>query len=811
MSALPQRLITGEVDGAQAPSQPSVRLRLEIQGAVQGVGFRPFVYRVAGQEKLAGWVLNDARGVICEVEGPPENVEHFRHRMAAECPPAAVVHDVVARWRPLLGESGFRIVASDGAAIKSVVILPDLATCKDCRDELFDPSDRRYRYPFINCTNCGPRFTIVEDLPYDRAHTTMRHFEMCPDCRNEYEDPLDRRFHAQPDACPKCGPRLQLTDSTGSTLARHDEALRSAAAAIRAGRILALKGIGGYQLIADARSEEAVARLRERKLRPVKPLAVMVGDLATARRLAEISSAEAALLRGREAPIVLLARRPAAGLAPSVAPASPNLGVMLPTTPLHHLLLAELRFPVVATSGNLTDEPIVIEDDEALRRLGGIADLFLSHDRPIARHVDDSVAWIVDERPQLLRRARGYAPLPVLLSEPGPTLVAVGAHQKDVAALAIERQVFLSQHIGDMETPEAHAAFARVLLDFIRVYDANPEAIAFDLHPDYATTAWARDAVRSAGGLLARCGRAPVPLTAVPVQHHHAHLAALVAEQPEPREIFALTWDGTGYGPDGTIWGGELLRGDAAGFERMARLRPFRLLGGEAAVQAPWRVALALLWEIEGENALESSDLHALRDLSAADRGVLRHMLGEGLRSPLTSSVGRLFDGVAALAGISERVSFEGEAAIRLESMAEEGYSGAYPLDLAAVPAPPELAPAQRARPELLEIDWRPLVVALLADRARGVPAATLAARFHASLTECALMLARRFDAPEVGLTGGCFQNRRLTQTLVRRLRAERRQALVHRIVPTNDGGIALGQVAVARARLLAEREPSIA
>jgi hydrogenase maturation protein HypF len=780
----------------------AARLRLEIRGAVQGVGFRPHAYRLARELELGGWVSNGNDGVVLEVEGPRPAIDRFDARLLAELPPAAVVQTAERRWRPPEGERAFRIVASDSTAAKSAVVLPDLATCPDCLRELLDPADRRYLYPFTNCTNCGPRFTILHDLPYDRARTTMRAFEMCPACRAEYENPLDRRFHAQPVACPDCGPQLRLTDAAGTALAERDAALAAAAAALGRGEIVALKGLGGFQLLVDARDEAAVARLRARKRRPSKPLAVLVADLDAAREIATLSSDESALLAGPRAPIVLLERRADATLAGGIAPGTRTVGLLLPTTPLHHLLARACGVPLVCTSGNLTDEPIATGDDEALARLGGIADLFLGHDRPIARHVDDGVAWIADGAPQWLRRARGLAPLPVLLASDGPTLVAVGAHQKDAAALALGRQLFLSQHLGDMETPEAHAAFERVILDLIRIYDAVPQAIAHDLHPDYPTTQWARRAATAEGGLLARAGLPAAALTAVAVQHHHAHLAAALAEHGVAGPALALAWDGTGFGPDGTIWGGEWLVGDAAGFARVARLRPFRLPGGEAAVRAPWRVAAALLAQLDLSTEETSRLLPQFAALASDERRILERMVASGVRSPWTSSAGRLFDGIAALCGLAVEISYEGEAAMRLEHAADAGPHDPYPHAFAAVAEPPGLAPAQHRSRELLELDWRPTVRELVADRARGVAPARIAARFHATLAAAGAEIADRLGAEVVALTGGCFQNRRLTGELAERLRAAGRRPLVHREIPANDGGIALGQAAVARARL---------
>lgn len=791
---------------APPPNVPAdhARLRLAIRGAVQGVGFRPFVFRLAEELALAGWVRNGPQGVELEVEGPRPAAEAFLARLPREKPGPALLQSVDATWLPPAGLGPFAIVASAAGATKSAVVLPDLATCPECRAELFDARDRRHRYPFTNCTHCGPRFSIVLGVPYDRPATTMRGFAMCPACRTEYGEPRDRRFHAQPNACPTCGPRLRLQDG-GALVAESDAALRAAADALGRGRILALKGIGGFQLLCDARDEVAVSTLRARKRRPAKPLALMVRDLDAARALGVVSPKEEALLVSPQAPIVLLVRHPDAALAASIAPGNPRVGVMLPTSPLHHLLLGEVGIPLVATSGNLSDEPIAIDDEEALARLGKIADLFLLHDRPIARHVDDSVAWVLEEEPQLLRRARGYAPLPVVAARELPCLLATGAHQKAALALSVGAQVFLSQHLGDMETPEAHAAFERVALDFLDLYAAEPVALVHDLHPDYPTTRWAAAAARREGGLLSRAGRAPRALPLVAVQHHHAHLAAALAEHAVEEPALGLCFDGTGFGGDGTVWGGEALVASAGGrFTRLARLRPFRLPGGEAAVHEPRRVALALLHALEGETALARTDLATLASFSPVERSVLGRMLRDGLHAPWTSSLGRLFDGVAALLGLGDRVSFEGQAAMALEFAADREERGRYPLPLVETPAPAGLAPGQESRATLLELDWRPLLAALLADRERGVADARIAARFHRTLADAALSLAKAAGLPRVALSGGCFQNRLLSELAASALRAAGFRVLLHRAVPANDGGIALGQIAVAAARLAA-------
>ncbi len=788
------------------------RLRVELTGLVQGVGFRPFVYRLASELELAGWVLNDTRGVFIEVEGDRGRLERFLARLKAETPPRAQVQTLESAWLAPAGFTAFEIRHSDEAGAPTAPVLPDIATCSECLAEVRDPADRRHRYPFANCTNCGPRFTIVRSLPYDRPRTTMASFALCPDCRAEYGDPRDRRFHAQPNACPACGPSLTLLGPDGATLARGDGALRAAAAALREGRIVAVKGLGGFHLMVDARNGAAVASLRGKKPRREKPFALMVRDLDEAALLCELPDGAGEILSSPEAPILLLPRRPGAPVAAEVAPGNPNLGVMLAATPLHHLLLGETGFPVVATSGNLSDEPICTGEDEALSRLGAIADLFLVHDRPIARHVDDSVGWIVGGALRLLRRARGYAPRAVLVRRPLPAILAVGAHLKNTVALAVDRRVFLSQHIGDLDTPESMAAFERVIGDFLRLYDASPVAVAHDLHPDYLSTKWALAAVRGEGAGMDGAGsparpRAEASALAgarlVPVQHHHAHLAACLAENEAVGIALGATWDGTGYGTDGTVWGGEFLLGSAAGFERVAHLRPFRLPGGEAAVREPRRAALALLFELEGEAALEREELAPVGAFAPGERALLARMLARGVNSPVTTSAGRLFDAVSSLIGLRQEGTFEGQAAMELEWAAEPGHRDAYPL--AACPAGSHRRAGdgrpEHGRPPLV-LDWGPLIAAILEDLGRAVAPGLISARFHNALAAAIVAVAREVGEARVALSGGCFQNRRLTEAACRGLEAAGFQVLLHRQVPPNDGGISLGQAAVAAAAL---------
>ena len=790
-------------------NQNTRRLGIEIRGAVQGVGFRPYVYRLAHEMKLPGWVLNDSRGVFIQVEGPKDILDIFLRRLPIEKPPRAVIHNLEANWLAPQGFEAFEIRHSEEEGTKSVVMLPDIATCPDCLAEVLDKGDRRHRYPFTNCTNCGPRFTIIRALPYDRPNTTMSGFPMCADCGSEYTEPMDRRFHAQPNACPACGPQLALWDREGNTQATGDLALRQAADVLRQGEILAIKGLGGFHLMVDGRSATAVARLRQRKARYEKPLALMVSDVEAARRICQVRPEEEALLESPESPIVLLQRIQFAGIAAEVAPDNPRLGLMLPYTPLHHLLLGELGFPVVATSGNLSDEPICIDNGEALERLGGIADLFLVHDRPIQRHVDDSVVAAVAGEAQPIRRARGLAPMPIVTPRPLPPLLAVGAHLKNTVALSVGDKIFLSQHIGDMETPQAFGAFEAVTRDFLAMYEADPVAVVNDLHPDYPSTRWVERAVE--GDVTELRGDEDwkhllVGKPTFAVQHHHAHLAACLMEHEVETRALGVTWDGTGYGTDGTVWGGEFLLGDTASFSRVCRLRPFHLPGGDAAVKQPRRCGLALLWEMLGDEALDRSDLTPVQAFDEAELRLLGHMLESGLNSPRTTSAGRLFDAVASILGIQQRVSFEGQAAMAVEWLADKSLLAAYPVVVARPSADRELfKPAPEDRDEILEIDWQPMVEAMIEDSRRGVDVGIIAARFHNALVEAILAVAKVVGEPKVALTGGCFQNRLLTERASQRLREAGFDVLLHRQVPPNDGGISLGQIAVAAARMAKE------
>jgi hydrogenase maturation protein HypF len=747
------------------------RVRIVIRGAVQGVGFRPFVFRLAEELGVDGWVSNTTQGVVIEAEGSPRLLEALLLRIEREKPSPAFIQSLEPCLLDPVGYAGFEIRESREGE-KTALVLPDIATCPECLREIFDREDRRYRYPFTNCTHCGPRYTIIEALPYDRPNTSMKGFDMCPVCRAEYEEPRDRRFHAQPTACPACGPRLALWAPDGEVLAERHEALQEVVAATARGRIAAVKGLGGFHLMVDASNQDAVRRLRQRKLREEKPLALMYPSIEQVREDCEVSELEERLLLSRESPIVLLQSRHARRIAPNVAPGNPYLGVMLPYTPLHHMLMRAAGCPLVATSGNLTDEPICTDERDALERLSGIADLFLVHDRPIVRHVDDSIVRVVLGRELVLRRARGYAPLPVLVDNELPSVLAVGAHLKNTVAMTVGRSVFVSQHIGDLHTPQALDAFRHVMDSFERLWDRHPEMIACDLHPDYASTRYALAAGK------------PV----IPVQHHDAHVLSCIAENDLPTPVLGISWDGTGYGPDGTVWGGEFLMVTRDGFGRVAHLRTFRLPGGEKAVSEPRRAALGLLYECFGEDLLEMTELEPLREFGHQERNLLVSMLRQGFHAPLTSSAGRLFDAVAALVGLRQASSFEGQAAMELEfSLAGTCTDSSYDLGLHVEES--------EGLPSVTIVDWKPMVLELLEDVRAKQPVAHISARFHNTLVEMMIAVARRAETRRVALTGGCFQNVYLLTRAVRRLREEGFHPYWHQRIPPNDGGIALGQV----------------
>ena len=767
-----------------------MRRAVLVCGVVQGVGFRPFVYRLAFEEGLAGFIGNDTDGVTIEVEGPEERVEAFLDRLRAEAPPLARIDSIVARDVTAIGEVGFRIVASEVLGPVSTGIPADAATCRDCLRELLDPEDRRYGYPFLNCTNCGPRFTITRRIPYDRPQTSMARFKMCAACEAEYDDPLSRRFHAQPNACWDCGPRVWLVGADGSALSA-DNPVAATIDRLVAGQIMAIKGVGGFHLSVDATNQAAVMRLRERKHRYGKPLAVMVQDVEAAREVCTLTAAEEALLQTVARPIVLARKRDGGGIAEGVAPGIPWLGVFLPYAPLQHLLFADGRLrALVMTSANLSEEPIAIDNDEALARLGAIADAFLMHDREILQRCDDSVAAVVDGTPQLIRRARGFVPLGVELPLDAPPLLAVGGHLKNVFALARGRRVYQSQHLGDLENLTGLEFFKESLDHLMRTFEIEPEVVVHDLHPGYLSTEWAKEWARERG----------LPL--IGVQHHHAHVAGCMAEHGL-REAIGLTLDGTGYGTDGRIWGGEVLIARLDGFERFAHLEYVAMPGGDAAVREPWRMAFAALRAADFD--VESEQIVKLLGAQASEVRVLRRMVERGINSPMTSSLGRLFDAVAAVVLNRRVVDYEAQAAIELEGIAVDEPDRFEQGDYV-----PELHDAEEGSGSAAVIRTGKMWKAVLEDLWRGVPASRISARFHAGIAEGFINVAgnARIESGinQVAMSGGCMHNRRLARLLRVGLEAQGFQVFQHAQVSPGDGGLSYGQVAVAAA-MLAKRD----
>jgi hydrogenase maturation protein HypF len=770
------------------------RLRIVATGAVQGVGFRPFVHRLAVSEGLAGFVRNTGEGVALEVEGTAQALERFVARFDRE-PQAPVevrgrsIERVVPR-----GDREFTIAPSTRESRQLAVVLPDLAICAQCLDEIQDPGNRRYRYPFTTCVHCGPRFSIVESTPYDRERTAMRYFTMCAECQAEYDDPASRRFHAETNACPHCGPRLTLLDAAGRESATGDAALREAAEALRTGAIVAMKGLGGFQLLADARNDAAVRLLRERKRRPSKPFAIMVPGYGDVAALADVSVQEKQLLCSAAAPIVLLrAHGRARGIAPAVAPANPWLGVMLPYTPLHHLLMQALGFPIVATSGNCSGEPIVADEREALDRLAGLADFYLVHDRPIVHPIDDSVVRVIAGEPVVIRHARGYAPL--MLSVPAlrdaAPVVALGGHGKSAIAVTSGPQMVFGPYIGDLDGSIARAAFVRGVHAMQTLFPVSAPAIACDTHPDYYSTQCAE--------------KLPAHVQHVP--HHVAHVLAGMVDNDLDGPLLGVAWDGSGYGGDGTVWGGEFLfvNHDRNGcrYRRVAHLLPFRLPGGEAAVRQPGRAALGALHAVYGEALWSKTALPPVGALTSRERQVFAVMLARGVQSPLTSSAGRLFDAAASILGLCRLSTFEGEAALALEA-ATGGANGSATGAFALAPAV-----LREANGEVVA-DWTPMLDGLVHAREADVSVQALAVAFHEALAriivDTVAQVAARIGICRVLLTGGCFQNAWLATRALALLREAGLKAFCHRRVPPNDGGLAVGQALFAARPLFEEK-----
>lgn len=747
------------------------RISVEVGGIVQGVGFRPFVYRLARRLNLSGFVQNTGRGVFIEVEGAPDHLRRFLDRLREEAPPLAAISTLTSRPIPCQGEEGFRIIESSKGEPGGEVS-PDCDVCDDCLTEMWNPDNRRYLYPFINCTNCGPRYSIINAIPYDRPATTMAPFAMCPACLAEYHDPGHRRFHAQPNACPVCGPRLSLYDPQGGVIT--GDPLEIALAALASGQIVAVKGLGGYHLAVDATNPRSVARLRSRKKRDEKPFALLCPDLEAVGRVARYGEREARLLTGGERPIILLPKLSGCGVAPEVAPGNDWFGVMLPSTPLQYLLFKDRRSPLVMTSGNHSDSPIVHRDEEARERLGGLADLFLTHDREIRTRSDDSVLRVFRGEPLFLRRSRGYVPRGINLPTTQPKVLALGGELKNAFCLTRGERGFMSQHIGDLKNTETLQCLEESVDHLQRLLEIEPEVIAHDLHPDYLSTGFAQG----------------LPLPRVAVQHHHAHLASCMAENGLTGEAIGVIFDGTGYGPDGAVWGGEFLIGGYHGFRRGGHLSYLRMPGGDQAVREPYRMALAALHRIYG-NQLFEKDLPVAAQMTFTHKGMFLKMLERGINSPFTSSCGRVFDAVAALIGVRGKVSYEGQAALELEALAERGEAGSpYPFRVVGG--------------RCLELDLIPCFSAILTELACGVKKETIAATFHRTLSHAVVEVCTRLRKVSalnrVVLSGGVFQNRLLTEELFALLADGGFEVFCHRLVPPNDGGLALGQAVIAGA-----------
>jgi hydrogenase maturation protein HypF len=760
--------------GEETDESHIVRLRISVGGIVQGVGFRPFIYRLAQRFGITGYVLNNPEGVMIEAEGPLAGVSGLLSAIGAEAPPQARIDTLSAHFLNTVGDQAFAIRDSSYSAERTVLISPDIATCEDCLRELRDNDDRRYRYPFTNCTNCGPRYTIIRDIPYDRANTTMNIFPMCPECGREYEDPLNRRFHAEPNACPVCGPAVVLRDQAGSVVAV-DDPVAAARKALRAGKIVAVKGLGGFHLAVDATDDDAVRRLRRRKQREEKPLAVMAMDIGAIRTFAVVGDEEERVLMNPSRPIVLLRKQAGSALADSVAPGNRNIGVMLPYTPLHHLLLEGDLPVVVMTSGNLSEEPIAIDMDDAVGRLGAVADIYLDHDREILSRCDDSVVRVVNDEMLFLRRSRGWVPLPVGLDGDPPTILACGAHLKNTVAVTRGSQVFLSQHIGDLENLPAFEFFRSSIELLGRIVRVEPEVVAYDLHPDYLSTRFALDL--------------PVA-TRIGVQHHHAHIASCLGEAGIDGPVIGLALDGTGYGPDGTVWGCEILQATRRAYERLGHLEQVAMPGGEVAVKRPWRMALSHLVNAFGDG-LGNLDLVGLLGQGSSEIETVLSMLNRGVNCPITSSCGRLFDAVSSLCGVRDKVTYEGQAAIELEMTIDEAETGTYGVEI------------EECKGSLV-IAAGALIRAIVEDLRAGVGRGTVGAKFHnwvvKSLVETAREVRRRNGLDIVALSGGCFQNEILLRRTYAALEAEDFKVIINRRVPANDGGISFGQVVVAAA-----------
>ncbi len=753
------------------------RVRYLFSGVVQGVGFRPFIFRMATRHSLSGFVQNRPDGVVVEVEGPGEAIHSFMSGVNEELPPLANVSGTFSEEVEIKNDKAFRIIESEALGPGKVYIAPDIATCGDCLKELFDPTDRRFRYPFINCTNCGPRLTIIKDVPYDRINTSMSCFPMCPMCQKEYENPADRRFHAEPNACPACGPSLKLLDGKGNPLC-HRDPLGKAIELLLSGHVVAIKGLGGFHLAVDAANDEAIKRLRSRKWREEKPLAIMVRDVETARSISKIGKEEELILLSPQRPIVLARKRGGVMVSPAVAPGVSDFGIMLPYTPLHHMLLEKHFHALVMTSANQVDEPICIENREAIKRLDGIADFFLVHNRDILVRCDDSMATVSCGERRIIRRSRGFAPLPITLAKSYPPVLALGPQMKTTLCVLKGNLAFLSPHIGDMETPEARDFYRETLGLMQKIAECEPGIVACDLHPAYYTTMLAE-------GLPAS--------RVIGVQHHHAHIVSCMAESGVEGEVIGIAMDGTGYGTDGTVWGGEFLIASEAEFTRIGHITNYLLPGGEKAIREPWRIAVSLLKQAYGDDWPDvAKSLDIVPEKSFYE--TMDRIMKQRFNSPLTSSLGRLFDGVAAILGLRKKVTFEGQAAMELEAMARYGTGRVMQFTI-------------EETGDIIHLDFSPMIRAITKRLQAGKDSGELAFSFHLTLQVAFCKMARtirdKTGLNRVVLSGGCFQNRILTEGMIAELEKAGFDVFFHTAIPTNDGCISLGQAVCAGAQTM--------
>jgi hydrogenase maturation protein HypF len=780
--------------------QPLKLASISVRGIVQGVGFRPFVYGLAVKHNLKGWVYNTSEDVRIEVEGKAEAIKQFERELQTQAPPLAHIENVTVEYHRPVAYKNFEIRKSRAQAGKYQLVSPDVATCQACLDELLNPEDRRYRYPFTNCTNCGPRFTIIEGMPYDRPQTTMRCFQMCPRCQAEYDNPLDRRFHAQPNACPKCGPQVQLVDNQGNVV-NESNPIAAASQLLREGKTVAIKGLGGFLLACDATNDSAVRTLRRRKHRPSKPFAIMVADLEEAKRHCYVLPEEEKLLTSLQSPIVLMIWKEGSSVSREVAPNLWFLGIMLPYTPLHHILLRETGLPLVMTSGNLSEEPIARDNDEALRRLSGIADYFLVHNRDIYSRYDDSVAIVERGTSQLVRRARSYAPHPIGLPFKARQVLGCGAEEKNTFCLTKDNYAFVSQHIGDMENMETLEHYGSTISLYKRLFHIEPEIVAHDLHPDYLATKYA--------GELGESG-----INLIPVQHHHAHIASCLADNGLESPVIGVAFDGTGMGADGNIWGGEFLVADYRNFRRAGHLEYLPLPGGDAAIKRPYRTAIGYILTLLGEDVLDAviatlnqvkgkqSRLASIGRVTEVEVEIIKRQIERKMNSPLCSSMGRLFDAISALLGIRGEIDYEGQAAVELEMAA---YSSVIALSVSkeAMSNAKESYPYRIVADEGIRVvRLKDLLSAVIEDLHQGISKGMIALKFHNTIArminEMCQLIADETGISRVALSGGVFQNRLLLRKSIDLLESSGFQVLTHRQVPSNDGGISLGQAVIA-------------